>query len=162
MPEEIALESDNRLLSIKKSALTPILNVLYELYSPKESGTIKVRSFEALLALSKKLSSFTGITPVLPPKNLNATLREYQQEGLNWLHFLHEYGFGGILADDMGLGKTLQTLTLLSLLKEKEKLTKPALIIVPTSLVANWKNEAKTFTPNLSVLSLYGKEREFF
>jgi SNF2 family DNA or RNA helicase len=63
------------------------------------------------------------------------------------------------LADDMGLGKTIQTLTHLSKLKEDGKLNKPSLIVMPTSLIANWKNEANRFTPNLSVLPLQGNDR---
>ena len=86
-------------------------------------------------------------------------MRDYQQDGINWLNFLFEYKFGGILADDMGLGKTIQTLTHLSTLKENGKLRKPCLIVMPTSLIANWKNEVKKFTPNLSVLSLHGNDR---
>jgi SNF2 family DNA or RNA helicase len=60
-------------------------------------------------------------------------------QGLNWLNFLFEFKFSGILADDMGLGKSLQTLTHLSCLKTQKRLKKPVLVVVPTSLIANWK-----------------------
>ncbi|MEA3523321.1 MAG: DEAD/DEAH box helicase, partial [Campylobacterota bacterium] len=112
-----------------------------------------------ILELSKKLKDFRGVKKVKPPKALNASLRDYQQEGLNWLNFLYEFKFGGILADDMGLGKTIQTLAHLSRLKEQKFLSKPSLIIMPTSLIANWKNEIKKFTPNLTYLILHGSER---
>ncbi|MDQ7066870.1 MAG: SNF2-related protein [Sulfurimonas sp.] len=72
---------------------------------------------------------------------------------------MYEFQFSGILADDMGLGKTIQTLAHLSKLKEDKKLTTPSLVVMPTSLIANWKNEAKKFTPNLKVLSLHGNDR---
>jgi SNF2 family DNA or RNA helicase len=93
------------------------------------------------------------------PTVFTATLREYQQAGVNWLGFLHDFGFAGILADDMGLGKTIQTLAHLSRLKETGKLTKPSLIVLPTSLIANWKNEINRFAPNLSFLILHGSQR---
>jgi len=72
---------------------------------------------------------------------------------------LHEFKFGGILADDMGLGKTIQTLAFLQVLKERGDLKKPSLVIMPTSLIGNWKNEIKKFTENLTFLELYGVDR---
>ncbi|WP_331831900.1 DEAD/DEAH box helicase [Pseudomonas sp. LH21] len=96
---------------------------------------------------------------VAPPKGLNATLRPYQQQGLNWLQALREMGTGGILGDDMGLGKTLQTLAHLLLEKEAGRLAHPALAVMPTSLVPNWLDEARRFAPDLRVLALHGPGR---
>nr|WP_313047722.1 DEAD/DEAH box helicase [Pseudomonas soli] len=96
---------------------------------------------------------------VAPPKDLNATLRPYQQQGLNWLQALREMGTGGILGDDMGLGKTLQTLAHLLLEKESGRLVHPALAVMPTSLVPNWLDEARRFAPGLRVLALHGPGR---
>ncbi len=96
---------------------------------------------------------------VAPPKGLNATLRPYQQQGLNWLQALREMGTGGILGDDMGLGKTLQTLAHLLLEKEAGRLASPALAVMPTSLVPNWLDEARRFAPDLRVLALHGPGR---
>ena len=96
---------------------------------------------------------------VMPPKGLNATLRPYQQQGLNWLQALREMGTGGILGDDMGLGKTLQTLAHLLLEKESGRLAHPALAVMPTSLVPNWLDEARRFAPDLRVLALHGPGR---
>ncbi|QXH53154.1 DEAD/DEAH box helicase [Pseudomonas fakonensis] len=96
---------------------------------------------------------------VEPPKGLNATLRPYQQQGLNWLQALREMGTGGILGDDMGLGKTLQTLAHLLLEKEAGRLNSPALAVMPTSLVPNWLDEAQRFAPGLRVLALHGPGR---
>jgi SNF2 family DNA or RNA helicase len=80
-------------------------------------------------------------------KNLKATLRPYQQKGFSWMVHLHKQGFGGCLADDMGLGKTLQTLTLLQYIYKPSTPRQPAtLIVVPTSLLHNWRREAKRFT----------------
>jgi SNF2 family DNA or RNA helicase len=90
---------------------------------------------------------------------LRATLRDYQLDGLSWMQFLREYDLGGILADDMGLGKTVQTLAHILTEKEAGRLTSPALVIAPTSLMTNWQEEAARFTPGLKVLLLQGKER---
>lgn len=94
-----------------------------------------------------------------PPQGLNATLRPYQQQGLNWLQALREMGTGGILGDDMGLGKTLQTLAHLLLEKQSGRMTTPALAVMPTSLVPNWLDEAQRFAPGLRVLALHGPGR---
>ena len=96
---------------------------------------------------------------VAPPAALNATLRPYQQQGLNWLQALREMGTGGILGDDMGLGKTLQALAHLLLEKQHGRLAHPALAVMPTSLVPNWLDEAKRFAPGLRVLALQGPGR---
>lgn len=94
-----------------------------------------------------------------PLGNLESVLRPYQKQGVAWLQFLRENGFGGILADEMGLGKTLQTLAFLRVVREKEPGAAPMLIVCPTSLVFNWLAEAKKFTPELKVLALHGPER---
>ena len=96
--------------------------------------------------------------PYPVPAALKATLREYQQEGYQWLQFLANNQLHGILADDMGLGKTMQTLT--HILAEKEKgNTLPNLIIAPTSVVENWQREAARFAPSLKVTILQGQDR---
>ncbi|WP_341963895.1 DEAD/DEAH box helicase [Pseudomonas sp. RC10] len=97
--------------------------------------------------------------PVTAPEGLNATLRPYQLEGLSWMQALRELEVGGVLADDMGLGKTLQTLAHLLMEKQAGRLDRPALVVMPTSLIPNWVDEAKHFTPQLNVLALYGANR---
>lgn len=96
---------------------------------------------------------------VKPPVGLKAELREYQQQGLNWLQFLKKQGFCGILADDMGLGKTIQTLASILIDKESGRVSKPCLIVAPTSLLANWLHEAQSFTPDLNILLWSGGKR---
>ena len=94
------------------------------------------------------------------PAGLEATLREYQHEGYQWMQFLMAQGLGGILADDMGLGKTMQTLAHLLMEKESGRSGgKPSLILAPTSVVENWQREAAKFAPSLSVLILQGDDR---
>lgn len=106
----------------------------------------------------EKLQEFTGIEEIELPKGFKGDLREYQKSGYYWMAFLQKYKFGGILADDMGLGKTIQTLALLQKEKEKNE-NKTSLIIMPTSLIYNWKREAQIFTPELKFLEHTGIHR---
>jgi superfamily II DNA or RNA helicase len=99
-----------------------------------------------------------------PLGELEKVLRPYQKQGVAWLHFLRENGFGGILADEMGLGKTLQTLAFLQTVGNAERgagsgRRLPHLIICPSSLVFNWMAEARKFTPGLKMLALHGPDR---
>ncbi|MCQ4347070.1 DEAD/DEAH box helicase [Pseudomonas stutzeri] len=98
--------------------------------------------------------------PVATPAGLRAELRDYQQQSLAWLQALRELKVGGILADDMGLGKTLQTLAHILVEKQAGRLTSPALIVMPTSLIPNWQDEAARFAPELRVLALHGPRRK--
>lgn len=134
---------------------------LVELQAALESS--KMRWFEnsKLRNLGVALKDNGGIPHVLLPSSINATLRPYQQDGVNWLSFLRTQGVGGILADDMGLGKTLQALSYIQLEKEVGRLQhRPVLVIAPTSLMFNWKNEAEKFCPTLKVLTLQGLDRK--
>ncbi|MFT4187397.1 MAG: DEAD/DEAH box helicase [Aeromicrobium sp.] len=88
-----------------------------------------------------------------PPASLDATLRDYQRDGLDWLAFLHEHRLGGILADDMGLGKTVQTLALFARVHETQPDAR-FLVVAPTSVVENWAREARRFTPTLGVRTI--------
>jgi len=92
------------------------------------------------------------------PKLNNVTMRDYQKDGVRWLKYLYDNGFGGCLADDMGLGKTLQTISLLSYIYPKTKT--PSLIIMPKSLLSNWQNELQKFSPNLSFYLYYATNRD--
>lgn len=114
---------------------------------------------ESVHQLARALQHSAGIQPAAAPAGLALTLRPYQLEGLAWLQYLREHGLAGILADDMGLGKTAQTLAHLLLEKESGRMDRPCLVVLPTSLIFNWKREAERFAPGLKVLSLHGKER---
>ncbi|MEZ6048947.1 MAG: SNF2-related protein [Planctomycetaceae bacterium] len=114
---------------------------------------------EHFTALKERFKSFEGVHTALAPHDFIGDLRGYQREGLGWLSFLQDFNFGGCLADDMGLGKTVQLLALLSKWHSEEKLP-PSLIVVPKSLLFNWKSEAARFTPHLKVLEYTGLDRE--
>lgn len=120
--------------------------------------------------LFKKLQDVDEIKVVKKPRNLKAQLRPYQEQGFQWLHFLHDIASGGILADDMGLGKTVQTIALLLSIKslvEKEAKGKEdgkkafkALIVAPTSVVTNWMRELDKFAPSLTHMIWHGGDRK--
>ena len=94
-----------------------------------------------------------------PLGNLESILRPYQKQGVAWLQFLRENGFGGILADEMGLGKTLQTLALFRHIRQSQPGGMPMLIVCPTSLVFNWVAETAKFTPTVKILALHGPDQ---
>lgn len=117
----------------------------------------------------QKLHDFETLENVNMPLNFSGSLRHYQKAGYDWFHFLKDFYFGGCLADDMGLGKTIQTLALLQKNREDaelEKTNSTSLIVMPTSLIYNWMNEAKKFTPQLRMTvhtgSLRNKTPETF
>lgn len=178
-PNKVPLHVEHgRFLRVPKERLRPAMEVLQELYNPDQLARMDLRRsrFEAaalaaldsdramrgareLIDLATRLRDFEGISAVPTPAGLKAELRPYQQQGVNWLQFLREYGFHGILADDMGLGKTLQTLTHLLIEKQAGRLDAPALVVAPTSLMGNWRREAERFTPDLRVMVMQGADR---
>ncbi|MDJ1470447.1 DEAD/DEAH box helicase [Xanthocytophaga flava] len=111
-----------------------------------------------LKTLRSRIAHFDTIETVPVPHDLQATLRSYQHQGLNWLHFLDEFGFGGCLADDMGLGKTIQVLAFILSQRNKVK-QNTNLVVVPTSLIFNWQAEIEKFAPSIQVLTLHGAYR---
>ncbi|RAU84300.1 DEAD/DEAH box helicase [Pontibacter arcticus] len=107
----------------------------------------------------EKLREFETIEDYPMPAGFIGELRPYQKAGYNWLQFVQNYKFGGCLADDMGLGKTVQTLAMLQHRKENGA-GAASLLVMPTSLVYNWMNEAQKFTPQLRVLNYTGTYRD--
>jgi superfamily II DNA or RNA helicase len=172
---------DGRYLPVPPERLKLLLKVLQELYQGGGAGRgIRVHEFQcdALAELGEALgeadflriqnadgddvrdvSGVIARVRVEPPAGLEATLRPYQVEGLDWLQRLREHGAGGILADDMGLGKTLQTIAHIVIEKESGRLTSPALVVAPKSLSGNWQRELERFAPGLRVVVLQGASR---
>ncbi|MCC6264642.1 MAG: DEAD/DEAH box helicase [Bryobacterales bacterium] len=107
----------------------------------------------------ERLRTFTGIEPAPQPKGFEGQLRGYQLDGLGWIGFLRDFGFGGVLADDMGVGKTAQVLAALEHRRIEKK--GPSLVVAPRSLLFNWRQEAERFTPQLKVLEHSGSGRDF-
>ncbi len=110
----------------------------------------------------QQLGLFQSIERAEQPKGFRGQLRDYQREGLGWMHFLRQFRFGGCLADDMGVGKTAQVLALLETRRElrvQGEIGAPSLAVVPKSLIFNWKQEIERFTPQLRVLDYTGSTR---
>lgn len=110
-----------------------------------EQASVWHKSVSALVASGQ-------IESQLVPEGFQAQLRPYQQEGYDWLSFLHDAGLGGILADDMGLGKTIQALALICRAVDRPDGSDPFLVVAPTSVVGNWRAEAHKFAPHLKVV----------
>ncbi len=145
-------------------------------FSPTQVGLLdallatmpEARWDEQSLAARDRLRTFEGVEPRRPPGQFEGQLREYQCDGLGWLYFLQDFGFGGCLADDMGLGKTVQVLAMLESQRIEQGETggqaqsngrRPTLVVAPKSVVFNWKAEAARFTPKLRVLDHTGLDR---
>src|SRR5581483_10931179 len=117
----------------------------------------EARCDETFDRVRQELRAFEHIEAADAPEGFGGTLRPYQRDGLGWMKFLQRFGFGGCLADDMGLGKTVQVLALLE--ERRHAKSGPALVVVPRSLVFNWKAEAERFTPEMRVLDHTGINR---
>lgn len=159
--------------------LKPILGTLSELYlhehataEPLRLGHADAARLAQLDALDLRWSGGEQLRnfaqrlrdyqqqPVEPPTALKAQLRPYQLDGLRWMQTLRALGMGGVLGDDMGLGKTLQTLAHLLLEKQSGRMDRPSLVVMPTSLIPNWQDEAARFAPDLKVVTLHGTARQ--
>lgn len=186
LPDEQLIKlplDDGRVLQLDMGRIKPLVRLLLQLglRHIDEQQRLVINAYQYLLlqetelALSsaksrwmgaqtlrdelKQLSTLTSLPVVELPAGLNAQLRDYQHEGLNWLQLMRKSRFNGVLADDMGLGKTIQTLAHLLYEKEAGRMAQASLIIAPTSLVGNWLAEAKRFTPQLKVLVYHGCDR---
>ncbi|HXS56597.1 MAG TPA: DEAD/DEAH box helicase [Hanamia sp.] len=130
------------------------LSVIDDLYENRDETEL---SFE-LDQKYERLRAFKSIPEVQIPDELLGRLRPYQLSGFHWLNYLNTVGWGGILADDMGLGKTVQALSMLSHYNKEEGGLK-ALVVCPTTLIYNWENEIRKFTPSLTWRIHHGNVR---
>jgi superfamily II DNA or RNA helicase len=137
-----ALQSGKK---FNKADLLPLLTVV------KTSGTDSAS--QDFIAQAQRITE-VGYCDVT--KDFVGTLRDYQQYGVNWIHFLASNGFGGILADDMGLGKTIQAIAFTTQLEDK----RPILVIGPTNVIYNWQREISTFAPDRTSVVYAGPGRE--
>ncbi|MDZ7759836.1 MAG: DEAD/DEAH box helicase [Desulfovermiculus sp.] len=130
---------------------------LQEEESEEERQWVHVSPGSDLQEILTRLRDPGRLESMSTPEGIRAELRPYQKEGVSWLAFLTELGMGACLADDMGLGKTLQVLALL-VARNGQVGSNPALLIIPASLVGNWKNEAERFAPGLKLKTLHPSE----
>jgi len=130
------------------------LSVIDELYENRDETELSFQLDDKY----ERLRNFKDIPEVPIPVELENRLRPYQLSGFHWLNYLNTVGWGGILADDMGLGKTVQALSMLSYYNQEEGGLK-ALVVCPTTLMYNWENEIKKFTPSLSWRIHHGNQR---
>jgi hypothetical protein len=126
--------------------------------------TVRVDVDAAFERARDRLRGFAGVEPRPAPPGFRGDLRGYQQLALGWARLLEQLGFGGCLADDMGLGKTIQVLAILVSRKQRRPRSDPeapvtSLVVVPRSLVFNWKQELARFAPSLSVVDHSGTDR---
>lgn len=138
-------------LGMSRAEIVPLLGF--------ETADFSFRGADNLRRLAALVRSQELAQPVLPT-DFTGVLRPYQAAGVAWLDLLREAGLGGILADDMGLGKTVQVLALLAMERARGTASHPSLVVCPTSLVENWRNEARKFAPQLRVLVLHGLRRK--
>ena len=143
---------DEELLKIPKVNYIEIQD-LFEKEVLSEEVQAEVASY------THNFSANAEIPEVAVPETLNAELRAYQREGLNWLNFLDSHNFGGCLADDMGLGKTVQIIAFILSQREKHGHT-TNLVVLPTSLLFNWQEELAKFAPSVKVLTHYRTDRQ--
>ncbi|HEX5026278.1 MAG TPA: SNF2-related protein [Agriterribacter sp.] len=130
------------------------LSVIDELYDERNEAEVMIRLEEKY----NRLRDFNRINEIDPPERLAHILRPYQVAGYHWLNYLSEVGWGGILADDMGLGKTVQALSFLQFYRDTHQTLK-AIVVCPTTLMFNWENEIKKFTPDLTYYIHHGGDR---
>jgi SNF2 family DNA or RNA helicase len=130
--------------------------------SDEDGATFELEEVSADGWIGDLLGRLRGVSTIEEfgqPENFHGELRPYQLRGVSWLNFLTRYGLGACLADDMGLGKSIELLALALRLKAEGTLTRPILLICPTSIVGNWQHEAGRFAPDLRVLIHHGAER---
>ncbi|MGD1854873.1 MAG: DEAD/DEAH box helicase [Leptolyngbyaceae cyanobacterium] len=124
---------------------------------------LPVVSFEASGKLEELITTLTtgnlSLEEMEEPDGFEGKLRSYQARGVSWLSFLEQWGLGACLADDMGLGKTIQLIAFLLNLKQENVLTKPVLLVCPTSVLSNWQREVNKFGPELTTLIYHGDKR---
>ena len=179
-PVIVTLETDQT-IAVPMNRIRQLLETLFELYEADAlpDGRIRLNRIQttrlleldtsnysvawaggkALRKMARHLRDFSTLPALASPGELKTELRGYQQQGLNWLQFLREYDLAGVLADDMGLGKTVQLLAHLLVEKEQGRAKMPSLVVVPTSLLANWRREAAAYAPDLKVQIVHGPDR---
>jgi superfamily II DNA or RNA helicase len=179
--EVVTSLDDGRILKLPSDRIGRLLAVIDDLIESAGRTTSETMTLEAAAApsvldledlvttrwhdgpvIAAHIARFRAVAdiPEAPvPTSFAATLRPYQQQGVNWLQHLRAENLGGLLADDMGLGKTAQTIAHIVIEEHAGRLDRPVLVVVPTSLVPNWTAELARFAPHLRVAVLHGLDR---
>jgi len=178
--EVITSLDDGRIIRLPAERIGRLLGIMSDLIeaSRRDDDTLVLTAAEATqvleledllttrwqnaAAIEAYVARFRGepeIVPCILPPTFKAELRPYQKQGVDWLQHLRTHGMSGFLADDMGLGKTAQTIAHIAIEQAAGRLDRPALIVVPTSLVSNWTSELTKFAPSLRVTVLHGIDR---
>lgn len=170
---------DGGKLSLPFERVKSLLKILVELFNEDSvrKGRIKInvgqlmqllgeeqplifKGGEKLQALAKSMMAASKTWPThVTPKTFGVTLRDYQARGVAWLQFIAHHNAGGLLADEMGLGKTVEALAHIQVEYENDRLTKPVLIVCPTSVLPNWMDETQRMVPHLKVVSMRDQGR---
>jgi non-specific serine/threonine protein kinase len=134
----------------------------HEEQAEEERPWVHVAAGEAMREILAQLRQPGALDGVDAGVGLQGTLRPYQRQGLAWLRFVTQLGLGACLADDMGLGKTIQVLALLLCLRHEASARQraPSLLVIPASLLGNWRSEAVRFAPSLKLISLHPAETD--
>ncbi len=156
----LILKSEEIDALIKKLNQPPLAMTHNEFLMAGMTGVHQETDFNTDEAIKNALMDYSKSEDISIPETLNGTLRPYQERGFQWMYSNNSRGFGSCIADDMGLGKTIQVLSFILKLKEEKKLTQPALVICPTTLLGNWVKECEKFTPSLNVSIYHGNDRE--
>jgi SNF2 family DNA or RNA helicase len=119
----------------------------------------KISGEKDRVALLKQIFKMKPAGALPPMAGFTSKLRNYQKIGVEWLWFLYENGFGGLLCDDMGLGKTHQAMALMSCLKARESTTNRFLVVCPTTVLSHWEQKIKAYAPGLSAFVYHGGGR---
>lgn len=158
--DQYVLMGQDDIEKIIKKLTAPSAPKAFTLLQAALSGDFEGSAVQIDKALQDKITELLKADKTVLPVNLKAQLRHYQLRGYSWLYKNAQLGLGSLLADDMGLGKTLQVITTLQKFKEEGALKKaPSLIIVPTTLLSNWKNEIQRFAPSLTATIFHGTGR---
>ncbi|MBW2709301.1 MAG: DEAD/DEAH box helicase, partial [Deltaproteobacteria bacterium] len=112
------------------------------------------------VSLLKKMLALKPAAPLPEMAALGSTLRHYQELGVEWIHFLYQNGFGGLLCDDMGLGKTHEVMAFMVGLLEQDKRCKPFLVVCPTTVLSHWNNIVRRYAPILKPVIYHGIQRD--
>jgi len=130
-------------------------------FNTSGSFRVVVKGQKRTKGILEKLLDLSPARPLKPLKGLSSNLREYQAIGLQWLLFLYDNRFGGLLCDDMGLGKTHQVLAMIVAIREQRTKKGVVLVVCPTTVISHWYRIIQTYASDLRVGIFHGSGRDY-